>query len=121
MTKSIGAHIKKLAGAGVFGEVQEETFQKMAVFYSSLAKKYGGLINGYFQDVFTLYDGINLTSTESRRNISLVDTQYFKDLNFPIASFLKVGDKYFHEFTDQDYLNYLDPSYQAIKKLVALV
>lgn len=116
-----GPHIKKLAGAGVFGEVQEETFQKMAVFYSALAKKYGGTIDGYFQDVFTLYDGITLISEESRRDISLVDTPYFKDLNFPIASFLKVGDKYFHEFSDQDYLNYLEPSCQTFKKLIALV
>jgi inosine/xanthosine triphosphate pyrophosphatase family protein len=113
-----GPHIKTIAGAGVFKETQEETFSKMAIYYSALAKKYGGKVNGFFKDVFTLYDGQELLQSEAKRPITLVDTMFFKDINFPVGSFFKVRDKYFHEFTDDEYLEYINPSFQALKNIV---
>ena len=110
-----GPHIKTIAGAGVFKETQEETFSKMATFYSALAKKYGGKVDGFFKDAFAIYDGQNLTQSEAKRPVTLVDTMFFKDLNFPIASFLKVKDKYFHEFDNDDYLSYIEPSFKSLK------
>jgi inosine/xanthosine triphosphate pyrophosphatase family protein len=113
-----GPQIKERAGAGVFKETQEETFHKMATYYTSLAKKYGGKVSGYFKDVFTIFDGQQMLQSEALRPIILVDTMYVKDINFPIASFFKVADKYFHEFTDEEYLNYVKPSFEALKTIV---
>jgi inosine/xanthosine triphosphate pyrophosphatase family protein len=113
-----GPHIRTIAGAGVFKETQEETFSKMATYYSALAKKYGGKVNGYFKDVFTIYDGQEIVHSEAKRPITLVDTMFFKDLNFPVASFFKVKDKYFHEFDNDEYLEYIEPSFKALKGIL---
>jgi hypothetical protein len=116
-----GPHVKHIAGAGVFGETQEEKFQKMAVYYSSLAKKYGGSVQGYFKDAFSVYDGQQLLQNTSVRPIELVDTMYFKDINFPISSFIKYKRKYIHEFTDTDYQDYMANSHQSLKELIGAV
>ncbi|MGL4758282.1 MAG: non-canonical purine NTP pyrophosphatase [Patescibacteria group bacterium] len=116
-----GPHVKGIAGAGVFRETQEETFQKMAVYYSALAKKYGGRLHGYFRDSYTLYDGQKTLQQDAKRPIELVDTMYLKDVNFPINSFLKVEGKYINEFSDEDYINYIAPGFKAVGKLITKI
>lgn len=113
-----GCHIKRIAGAGVFKETKEETFSKMATFYSSLAKKYGGEIEGCFKDVFCIFDGQKSMTVRAKRSITLTDTMHTKDLLFPVGSFFKVKGQYFHELTDQEYTEYLKPSFQALDKLL---
>jgi inosine/xanthosine triphosphate pyrophosphatase family protein len=109
-----GSHIKRIAGAGVFNETIEEKFSKMSVFYSALAKKYGGKLDGYFRDIFILYNGQKTQTVEAKRCITLTDTMHTKDLNFPIGSYFKVEDKYFHELDDTEYKKYLEPSFSAL-------
>jgi hypothetical protein len=113
-----GPHVKAIAGAGVFTETVEETFNKMATFYSGLTKKYGGKLDGYFRDAYTIYDGQRTLQEKATRPIVMVDTMYVKDLNFPINSFIKVGNKYINEFDDTDYINYISPSFKAVGKLI---
>jgi inosine/xanthosine triphosphate pyrophosphatase family protein len=113
-----GPHVQNIAGAGVFGENEEEKFQKMATYYSALAKKYGGSVKGYFKDVFTFYDGHNTIQESSLRPIELVDTMYFKDINFPVASFIKYKRKYIHEFSNDEYKEYMKPSHESINILL---
>lgn len=113
-----GPHVKGIAGAGVFRETQEEAFAKMATYYSALAKKYGGKLNGYFSDAYSLFDGQQIIHEKAIRPVELVDTMYLKDVNFPINSFLKVGEKYINEFENTDYLNYISPSFNAVGHLI---
>lgn len=116
-----GTHVKRIAGAGVFGETPEQTFQKMSTYYSSLARKYGSKLKGYFRDSYCVKDGEKEYCISANRYITLTDTMYTKDINFPVASYFKVGEKYYHELDDNEYKDFLQPSFDALDELLAKV
>jgi thioredoxin reductase (NADPH) len=105
--------------AGVeFGDSDEVRYQKMTDHYIVLANKYGGSLNGYFLDVYTLFDGKNYYTQSAKRPILLTNQVHNKDVHFPIASLYTVNGVYHHEMTDEQMAEYLQPSMGAVGTLL---
>jgi Ham1 family len=113
-----GAHIKRASGAGIFEGNDEEVFKQMSEYYSKLAKKYGGQLTGHFLDVFCIYDGITGFCQSAKRPITLDANMHTKDIMFPINSFLKIDNKFYHELDDSEYKKFLAPMFKALDGLL---
>jgi thioredoxin reductase len=105
--------------AGVLESDDDETrYTKMIDWYSSLAKKYittdKPTLSGYWLDVYVLYDGANYMYKGAKRPIELTPEVHSKDVHFPVASLYKVGDKFYHDLTEEEKTDYMFPSMQAL-------
>jgi|GEM_PF-1063258 len=101
---------------------QEVRFQKISKYYTSLAKKLGGQVLGYFKDIYCIYDGQKYYLEEGIRRILMVDkTHLKKDIFFPLCSFYKdyKTKKYYHDLTADQMQGFLEPSLQRLKSLLA--
>ena len=112
-----GKNVKGIAGAKD-NMSDEEIFEKMIDFYSKLATKYGGQLNGYFLDSYCLFDGQNHYSQEVKRPIVLTNKIHKKDIHFPICSLYTVGGKYYHDLSEAEMADFLAPSMAGLKKVI---
>jgi len=113
-----GKHVQRIAGAGGEHETDDERFEKMGAFYSGLATRYGGFLNGYFLDSFCFFDGKNYHKVEAKRTFVLTSTMFFKDVHFPISSFYTVNGVPYHQLSPQQMQQFIQPSVNALVDLL---
>jgi thioredoxin reductase (NADPH) len=113
-------NVQSIAGA-TDEDTDEIRFQKMTTWYSNLATKYGGNLEGYWLDVYVLFDGKKYYTSECRRALTLTPDIFEKDVHLPVASLYKLqdfGDKYYHELTSEQKEEYMQPSMTALAQVL---
>ena len=110
-------HVQRIAGV-LDTDSDQTRFEKMTNYYRQIARDQGGEAKAYFKDVFCLFDGIKTCFQVAKREALLTDFINQKDVNFPIASIYKVPtfNKYYHDLNQQEMLEYIKPSLDAVKK-----
>jgi thioredoxin reductase (NADPH) len=96
----------------------EVKYDKMIKHYSELATKYGGTLNGYFVDVYGIWNGKTFDYVSAKRPIVMTNKVNQKDIHFPIASLYTVNGIYHHDLNEEQMVDYLQPSMSAVAELL---
>ena len=105
------------AGVEIHDE-PEIKYQKMIKYYTELATKYGGTLNGYFLDVYGIWNGKQFDYVSAKRPIVMTNKVNKKDVHFPIASLYTVNGIYHHDLKESEMSDYLQPSMSAVSELL---
>lgn len=101
-----------------FHDDPETKYDKMVKYYTELATKYGGSLNGYFLDVYGIWNGKDFDYVSAKRPIIMTNKVNQKDVHFPITSLYTVNGIYHHDMNEQQMTDYLQPSMTAVSKLL---
>jgi thioredoxin reductase (NADPH) len=105
------------AGVNLHDEA-EVKYEKMIKYYTELATKYGGQLKGYFVDVYGIWNGKDFDYIRAERPILLTNKVNKKDVHFPIASLYTVNGIYHHDLSEEQMVDYLQPSMSAVAELL---
>ena len=105
--------------AGVNENDDDETrYNKMITWYSNLSTKYGAKLDGFWLDVYVLFDGENYYTKKCERKLQLTPNISQKDVHLPVASLYKINNKHYHDLTDEEKHLYMKPSMDCLSSLL---
>ena len=97
---------------------KEAQFKIMTDYYIHIANSFGGQVHAYFVDAYCYFEAGHIRQAQAKRVLTLTNTIHEIDYNFPLCSLYLVNNIPYHQLTDQEMEQFLEPSTEVAKKLL---